>query len=169
MVYELSPSGSSLGMTLRTVIPLKSSAYDVALDVRRHIAYVACYDSGVAVVDMSDPYRKNPNNPYGLLDANQDGVDDRVLGYVQVSGGSRATLVVDSETGLLYIGDSGMTSGLKIVGQQKPRMEFLAGIPAGNSGDTILISKTFRAQSLPPGVAAGGFSSPGQAAAEGQV
>jgi hypothetical protein len=77
MVYELSPSGSSLGMTLRTVIPLKSSAYDVALDVRRHIAYVACYDSGVAVVDMSDPYRKNPNNPYGLLDANGDGVDDR--------------------------------------------------------------------------------------------
>jgi hypothetical protein len=74
---------------------------------------------------MSDPYRKNPNNPYGLLDANGDGVDDRVLGYVQVSGGSRATLVVDSETGLLYIGDSGTTSGLKIVGQQKPRMEFL--------------------------------------------
>jgi hypothetical protein len=31
MVYEMSPSGSSLGMTLRTVIPLKSSAYDVAL------------------------------------------------------------------------------------------------------------------------------------------
>jgi hypothetical protein len=113
-------------MTLKTVIPLKSSAYDVALDVRRHIAYVACYDSGVAVVDMSDPYRRNPNNPYGLLDANGDGVDDRVLGYVQVSGGSRATLVVDSETGLLYIGDANATSaGLKIVGQQKPRMEFL--------------------------------------------
>jgi hypothetical protein len=38
-----------------------------------------------------------------------------------------------------------------------------------NSGDTILISKAFPAPSLPPGVAAGGSSSPGQAAAEGQV
>jgi hypothetical protein len=38
-----------------------------------------------------------------------------------------------------------------------------------NSGDTIPISKTFRAQSLPPGLPLRATSSPCQAAAEGQV
>ena len=129
MVYKIDEStGGVPGFTLLSVIPLGASAYDVALDTRRHIAYVACYDKGVAVVDMSNPY-VNQATPFTKLDKNGDGIDDRILGYVLNSGGSRATLVVDSETGLLYIGDMGTTRGMKIVGAQNPRIEFLLDDP----------------------------------------
>ena len=59
LVYELVPQGTALVATLKTVVPLPVLAgtpvavYDAALDVRRHIAYLACYNAGVCLVDLS--------------------------------------------------------------------------------------------------------------------
>ncbi|MEN6631105.1 MAG: hypothetical protein ABFD84_01635, partial [Candidatus Polarisedimenticolia bacterium] len=78
LLYELSPepaggneSAAALHVALRGVVPLPAGvgAFDVALDARRRIAYVACYNAGVAVVDSSDPYRS-----LELLDADGNGV-----------------------------------------------------------------------------------------------
>ncbi|MGC8763778.1 MAG: hypothetical protein ACP5VN_09145, partial [Acidobacteriota bacterium] len=79
---------------------------------------------------MSDPYRCDGGNPYGLLDEDRNGRDDRLLGFLPATPGSRAALVVDSETGLVYVGGEGNGSGLKIIGAQEPRMEFLLDDPA---------------------------------------
>ena len=133
LVYDLGTPGQAFTLRAQTAVPLPGGAYDVAVDARRHLAYVACYTSGVAIVDLSDPYRHSEAAPFGMLDANRDGRDDRVLGYAHQASGSRTTLVVDSETGLLFIGEQGTSSGMKAVGAQRPRMEFLLNksVPPG--------------------------------------
>ncbi len=129
LIYELTPRGTSLDPHLKTVIPLGSAAYDATVDTRRHIAYVACYDSGVVVVDLSNPYKANPDNPYAMIDEDHNNTDDRIMGYLDVNTYSRATIVVDSETGIIYTGEGGVKSGVNAVGAQKPRMEFLLDDP----------------------------------------
>ena len=68
----------------------------------------------IAVVDLSDPVyesadfasfpsceqwaAKYGSAPYGKLDRNNDGKDDRIQGYLPSLAGSRATIVVDSES-----------------------------------------------------------------------
>lgn len=106
------------------------AVYDAALDVRRHIAYLACYNAGVCLVDLSNPYAgADRANPYGILDADGNQRDDRILGFLRTAPGSRSTLVVDSETGLVYVGEQGSDSGLKVVGAEPPRMEFVLDDP----------------------------------------
>ena len=149
LVYQLTPSGTSLTTKLRAVIPMPpvpgtdppqpATVYDAALDVQRHIAYVACYNAGVAIVDMSDPFRTNPDDAYGLLDKNGDGVDDRIKGFLTIAPGSRSTIVVDSQTGLVYVGDQGVDPGVKAVGAQNPRITLLLEGENGSVPGTVVL------------------------------
>ena len=163
-------------MELRAIIPVSwtntrdpgdthaGNAYDVVLDTRRRLAYVADFSDSVVVLDMKEPFRTpaalmasgychgaisslvegffTDHPPYeciSRLDKDGDGKDDRIAGTIplcpQPGSGctSRSTLILDSDTGLLYVGASGpidtdpSTSGggLKTVGANEPRMEFL--------------------------------------------
>ena len=133
LLYELSPeraggneTAAALHVALRGVVPLPAGvgASDVALDARRRVAYVACYNAGVAVVDLSDPYRS-----LALLDADGNGVDDRILGYLGAGSGSRSALAVDSDTGVVYLGARGAASGLAALRARQPRFAFLLDDP----------------------------------------
>ena len=69
------------------------------------------------------------SKPYGFIDLNNDGKDDRLLGYLPNVPGHSSTLVVDSETGIVYTADkfSGTGAGceLSIKGARQPKLEFL--------------------------------------------
>lgn len=142
LVYGLTPSGGSLDIRLLDVVPTAGPVYDVAMDSRRGIAYAATYSAGVTMMDLKDPLREPPlpdcaawqsqypGKPYGFLDRNGDGQDDRITGILPAQSGSNATLVVDSETGLLYVGMKGAGSGVHMIGARQPRMEFVLNDPA---------------------------------------
>ncbi|MGA9750625.1 MAG: hypothetical protein WBS54_02435, partial [Acidobacteriota bacterium] len=143
LVYGFTQGPGSLDVQLLDVVPTASPVYDTAMDTRRMIVYAATYSSGVTVINLPDPVREPPlpecavwaqqhgAQPYGFLDLNGDGVDDRIVGTLPTAPGSNATLVVDSETGLLYVGEKGTAAGLHVVGARPPRMEFVLGTDPG--------------------------------------
>jgi len=122
-IYKIENNGE-IGLVGR--IPL-TDCFQVAVDKERRLAYAADGANGIAVVDISNPIQ--PDAICVILDGNGDGVDDRILARIPVSDlGSETTLIVDSDTGLLYTGQYGVDpakSGLAVTGARIPRMEFL--------------------------------------------
>ncbi len=122
-IYKIENSGN---IDLVGRIPL-TDCFQVAVDKERRLAYAADGANGIAVVDISDPIQRD--NICVILDTNGDGTDDRILARIPVSDlGSETTLIVDSDTGLLYTGQYSVDpskSGLAVAGARIPRMEFL--------------------------------------------
>lgn len=88
-IVDLTNPGSPV---LLAAIPLGRSARDVAVDPIERLAYVGD-DQGIQIVDLS-----NPLEAVGLLDANGDGRDDRLLGRVSGATASRSLALDHSGT-----------------------------------------------------------------------
>jgi hypothetical protein len=122
-IYKVENNGA---IDLVGRIPL-TDCFQVAVDKERRLAYAADGANGIAVVDISNPVQ--PDHICSILNENSDTQDDRILARIQVNDlGSETTLIVDSDTGLLYTGQYSVDpskSGLAVAGARIPRMEFL--------------------------------------------
>ena len=98
-IVDVSIPGSP---SLIAAIPLGRSARDVVVDPVERLAYVGD-DLGIQIVDVS-----NPLEAVGLLDANGDARDDRLLGRVAGATASRSLALSRSGTratsGVSYLG-----------------------------------------------------------------
>jgi hypothetical protein len=88
-IVDVSSPGSP---SLIAAIPLGRSARDVVVDPVERLAYVGD-DLGIQIVDVS-----NPLEAVGLLDANGDARDDRLLGRVAGATASRSLALSRSGT-----------------------------------------------------------------------
>jgi len=101
---------------LLSVVRLSGEAVGVAIDASERLAYVSLAVRGVAVVDLDGPASIQP------LDADHDGLDDRILGLLDVGGrADRVALVAARGLGVVADG----TAGVRVLQLKPPRATFL--------------------------------------------
>ncbi|MEO8275872.1 MAG: hypothetical protein ABI639_06600 [Thermoanaerobaculia bacterium] len=116
LVYDLTVRNEPV-LRSRVSLPLAAVAVSVNRNLMR--AYVSGASGGVAIVDLSAVATT------ALVDADGNGVDDRVLEVIPVQGiASRAPTVVEPDLGIAFIsGDGGVAS----VGIGLPSLRIVAG------------------------------------------
>ncbi|MGE5245125.1 MAG: PKD domain-containing protein [Betaproteobacteria bacterium] len=107
------------GVRILDTIPLPGSPFSVQIDPVARRAYVEIRGKGLAVVDLSyllGILRGTPG-PGGFVDANDDGLDDRVLSIISTGGGQNDILMtrvkVDTGRGIAFV--TGASTGIEIV------------------------------------------------------
>ena len=100
-------------------IPLGGAPFSIAIDATERLAYVELRGRGIATVDLGFLLKVLRGDPSGngLIDANHDGQDDRVVSIFN-TGGHQQDLVVgrikiDANRGLAFV--NGVTTGVEIV------------------------------------------------------
>ncbi|MEO1082739.1 MAG: DUF6531 domain-containing protein, partial [Acidobacteriota bacterium] len=94
---------------------------DLAIDRASQLIYVTAFGAGVYVVDFSSlPPETTDGNFVLRIDADGDGLDDRVLEHIQIVGEEARTVVPMPESGLVWAG--GRLQGIKGLLQSPPEL-----------------------------------------------
>ena len=94
-------------------IPLPGQPFSVDIDAVRLVAYVELRGQGLAIVDLSHLRRTLTDVAPEAMDANEDGIDDRVLTIVRKPDIFMGEVHVDKARGIAFV--NGSVSGLSIV------------------------------------------------------
>ncbi|HEX4965393.1 MAG TPA: Ig-like domain-containing protein [Thermoanaerobaculia bacterium] len=105
-------------------IRVPGTASRLGVDRDSHRLFVAGLSSGFYVVDLS----RKPS--VDLIDVNGDGIDDRVLETVPLTGNTNVAVNLVPELGLAYVG--GANRGLTSVAVGHPDIEILTRDPEGH-------------------------------------
>ncbi|MGB6849120.1 MAG: DUF6531 domain-containing protein, partial [Thermoanaerobaculia bacterium] len=110
---------------IRTVgiIRLPGAAAHLSIDRERRLLYVSAYDR-LYLVDFDLP----PTTE--LLDANEDGVDDRVLETIELGGSTNSPILLAPELGLAFA--AGLESGLTSLATGGPGLVAVTKSTAGS-------------------------------------
>ncbi|MDA8016720.1 MAG: Ig-like domain-containing protein [Thermoanaerobaculia bacterium] len=116
------------------------------VDRRSRRIYVTAFGNGVYVLDFDRLHSIAPNQPVLRLDADGDGVDDRVLEHIEIAGELATSIAAVPELGLVWAG--GREHGITGLLQSAPEMHVVAdgplrrlrgvapfGVPTSDSGE----------------------------------
>ena len=104
-------------------IRMPGSVNHVAVDRVQRRIYAAGYGGGLYIIDLGGQVSRT------TVDANQDGLDDRIVETIELTGDTRSPILVDAERGLVYVG--GAERGLTAINVHRPQLTALAADPAG--------------------------------------
>lgn len=121
-------------------IPLAGAPFSIAIDGPERLAYVELRGRGIATVDLGFLLKILRGEPAGngLIDANHDGQDDRVVSIFN-SGGRQQDIVIsrikiDANRGLAFV--NGATTGVEIIQiankANELALDFTEEVTAGN-------------------------------------
>ena len=113
---------------LVSVVRLPAGAESVVVNIEDRLAYVGAGARGVALVDLSGLQSIQP------IDADRDGLDDRVLGFVDTPG-TAGRLALSLSRGLGYVADGPNLTTVQLL---PPRTRFetlLRDVVGGVTGD----------------------------------
>ncbi len=102
--------------TLLSVVRFQGETTGVALDATERLAYVGLGVRGVAIVDLDGPASVQP------LDADRNGVDDRVLAVVDTPG-EAGRIALALSRGIAFVADG--SAGVTAIELLPPRTTFL--------------------------------------------
>ena len=103
--------------TLMSVVRFQGETTSVALDATERLAYVGLGVRGVAIVDLDGPASVQP------LDADRNGVDDRVLAVIDTPG-EAGRIALALSRGIAFVADG--SAGLTAIELLPPRTTFLS-------------------------------------------